>query len=117
MPEFESEAASKGTYRLCRFYLVHLSFFFCVVNLIENGVKELQASLFPPSPRGGGSYLSNFLLKFTSNNDEDDESQLPRLKETINSRELIAISREQVFNFQSPRWPTECQVCGIFRNS
>lgn len=103
MPESESEASAKGCHRMC-----HLSELFLYA-FLENGVRELQANLFPPSPRGGGSFLSNFLLKFTPNNDEED-SRLPKIKETISVRELFSISKEQVFNFQAPRWPTECQV-------
>lgn len=79
--------------------------------MLENGVKELQASLFPPSPRGGSSFLSNYFLKFTPNNDDEENRLLPKLKETVSVRELFSINKEQLFNFQSPRWPTECQVC------
>lgn len=108
MPESENESSSKGIYNIPIVKNDLKSSFFPVH--IENSVKELQASLFPPSPRGSGSFLSNFLLKFTPNTEDNEENRVPTVKETTSVRDLFSINRDQIFSFQSPRWPTECQV-------
>lgn len=71
-------------------------------------VQELQASFFPISPRGAGSFLANFLLK-SPLEAEDEENRLNKIKD-VQCRELFSINRDQSFTFQLPRWPTECQV-------
>ncbi|XP_059479393.1 cytosolic carboxypeptidase 2-like [Neocloeon triangulifer] len=77
----------------------------------EQPVKDLQASLFPVSPKG--NYLSELLqttLKTThiegSAEWKAQQKALSRLREP---RDLFALKKEP-YTQQIPRWPIECQV-------
>ena len=69
-------------------------------------VRDLQASLFPPTPKTATSFFSNFYLKTNFDDDLTDDG----IKKEAPQRELFSLSRESNFVPQPPRWPTECQV-------
>lgn len=71
-------------------------------SFLEVTVRDLQATLFPPTPKSG--FFSNFYIK--TNFEED----LDEVKREVPAREIFSLTRESNFVPQAPRWPTECQV-------
>ncbi|KRT82071.1 hypothetical protein AMK59_3642, partial [Oryctes borbonicus] len=74
----------------------------------DSSVKDLQALLFPISPRKSDSFLSNFFLKSTSSPRlEIEEEQLEQVVRFKDAKEYTA--KDADCPSQPARWPTECQ--------
>ncbi|CAG9859779.1 unnamed protein product [Phyllotreta striolata] len=69
---------------------------------VNTSVTSLQAKLFTPLPTLSTSYFANFLLKHSTEDETKFKTREPPKDWWIN--------KEPPFDFQPPRWPTECQV-------
>ncbi|CAH1237446.1 unnamed protein product [Diabrotica balteata] len=71
----------------------------------EGNVQSLQATLFPIKPTNSTSYFANFIIKSPA---EEDDIRF-KIRESP-QKDWFSCNKDTPFDFQPPRWPTECQV-------
>uniref|UniRef100_A0A6P7FPX0 Cytosolic carboxypeptidase 2-like isoform X2 n=1 Tax=Diabrotica virgifera virgifera TaxID=50390 RepID=A0A6P7FPX0_DIAVI len=71
----------------------------------EGNVQSLQATLFPIKPTNSTSYFANFIIKSPA---EEDDIRF-KIRESPH-KDWFSCNKDTPFDFQPPRWPTECQV-------